>query len=38
LIERSTSELEGDMQYEFDPAGVHYTVAIPLTAANAPTF
>jgi two-component sensor histidine kinase len=38
LIERSTSELEGEMQYEFDPAGVRYTVAIPLTAANAPTF
>jgi two-component sensor histidine kinase len=38
LIERSTSELEGEMRYEFDPFGVRYSVAIPLTAANAPSF
>jgi PAS domain S-box-containing protein len=38
LIERSTSELEGEMQYEFEPAGVRYSIAIPLTAANAPSF
>jgi PAS domain S-box-containing protein len=38
LIERSTSELEAEMQFEFDPAGVRYSVAIPLTPANAPSF
>jgi PAS domain S-box-containing protein len=38
LIERSTSELDGAMRYEFDPSGVRYSVAIPLTPANAPSF
>ena len=35
LIERSTSELDGETEFEFDPAGVRYCVSIPLTPSNA---
>jgi PAS domain S-box-containing protein len=38
LIERSASELDAEMQFAFEPGGVRYSVAIPLTAANAPSF
>jgi len=34
LIERSTSELDGEGQLVFDPAGVRYWVTIPLNPSN----
>jgi len=34
LIERSSSELDGEMQLAFDPAGLRYAVTIPLNASN----
>jgi two-component sensor histidine kinase len=37
LIERSTSELDGAAQLEFDPAGLRYSITVPLTAANSPS-
>lgn len=37
LIERSTSELDGEAELEFAPAGLRYCVSIPLTAANSPS-
>ena len=36
LIERSTSELDGAAQLEFDPAGLRYSIGVPLTASNSP--
>jgi PAS domain S-box-containing protein len=35
LIERSTSELDGEGELAFDPAGLCYRLAIPLTSSNA---
>jgi PAS domain S-box-containing protein len=37
LIERSTRELDGDAKLEFAPAGLRYSVTIPLTRANSPS-
>jgi len=34
LIERSTSELDGEGQLEFDPAGLRYWITIPLSPSN----
>jgi PAS domain S-box-containing protein len=36
LIERSTTELDGEAQLEFAPAGLRYSVTVPLTPANSP--
>ena len=37
LIERSTSELDGVARLEFDPAGLRYSITVPLTASNSPS-
>jgi len=37
LIERSTSELDGEMELAFDPAGLRYALTFPLTPSNALT-
>ena len=34
LIERSTSELDGEGQLVFDPAGLRYWISIPLNSSN----
>ena len=37
LIERSSHELDGEMELAFDPAGLRYVITIPLTPSNSLT-
>jgi len=36
LIERSTSELDGEAELAFEPAGLRYSLTVPLTTSNSP--